>query len=114
MAVICQVLRCDEPAAETFPYNRPGQPLMQAQICFAHMQAIREGVAWDVDHRDRVLLMGEDLPPTVTAFSSRNDHHDRIHVDFQLGDDRSNVEIVLPRQLAIQLREHLSGWLGEE
>lgn len=59
----CQVLRCQQPAAEIFTLLK--DPLLEDGVCSGHKARLEGGAKWMFD-ADSGILMDLDLPHTVT------------------------------------------------
>jgi len=63
----CRVLRCQTPGSDVVTGGHHLNQVHESYVCAEHKQQIDSGENWDV--QDTHVLMGRDLPPTITGWS---------------------------------------------
>ena len=64
----CAVLRCQTPGSAVVTGGQHLNDVHEAYICAEHSEKIATGDHWDV--KDGIVLMGQDIPPALTGWSS--------------------------------------------
>lgn len=64
----CAVLRCQTPGSAVVTGGQHLNDVHEAYLCAEHNEKIAAGDHWDV--KDGIVLMGQDIPPALTGWSS--------------------------------------------
>jgi hypothetical protein len=64
----CAVLRCQNSGSTIVTGGQHLNDVHESYICAEHYEKINTGEHWDV--KDGHVLMGQDMPPTATGWSS--------------------------------------------